>query len=231
MTLTQRWELHVKDWKHCERCELAADRKHVCLGRGDIPADVLFCGEAAGQSENVLGRPFVGPAGQLLDLVIQRTLGLHSWCSACLEEKGTKVFQRHSTSGVTCPDGHGGADGVALTYFLTNLVGCIPYERDEDGKLGKAAEPEDSSIKACAPRLIEIIDICQPKLVVCVGKLAEDWLANENVHMKRHIKGFTHQFKTVNITHPAAILRANVSQRGLAVQRCVVTINTALTDI
>jgi DNA polymerase len=42
----------------------------VVLGRGKIPADVLFVGEAPGGSENVIGRPFIGPAGSLLDDLI-----------------------------------------------------------------------------------------------------------------------------------------------------------------
>ena len=45
-------------------------RKHVVLARGKIPCDVLFIGEAPGESEDVLGQPFVGPAGKLLDRLI-----------------------------------------------------------------------------------------------------------------------------------------------------------------
>lgn len=40
------------------------------LARGKLPCDVLFIGEAPGESEDVLGQPFVGPAGKLLDMLI-----------------------------------------------------------------------------------------------------------------------------------------------------------------
>ena len=39
--------------------------------RGSIPFNVLFVGEAPGESEDVLGFPFVGPAGKLLDHIIK----------------------------------------------------------------------------------------------------------------------------------------------------------------
>lgn len=55
-------------------CLLCEKRRHVVLYRGTIPADVLFIGEAPGTSENDLGQPFKGPAGQLLDNIISHAL-------------------------------------------------------------------------------------------------------------------------------------------------------------
>nr|WP_240979151.1 uracil-DNA glycosylase [Longimicrobium terrae] len=54
----------------CPRCELAKTRKHVVFGEGREDADVLVVGEAPGQEEDRTGRPFVGKAGQLLDLLL-----------------------------------------------------------------------------------------------------------------------------------------------------------------
>lgn len=59
-------------WLACERCGLCRSRKHVVLGRGWEGADVLFLGEAPGKSEDVLGLPFVGPSGRLLEGLIAR---------------------------------------------------------------------------------------------------------------------------------------------------------------
>lgn len=44
------------------------------LARGQIPCDVLFIGEAPGVSEDLLGQPFIGPAGKLLDQQIAEAL-------------------------------------------------------------------------------------------------------------------------------------------------------------
>lgn len=66
---------HVDRWKDCERCPLAVNRRRVVHYRGQLPCDVLFLGEAPGVSEVALGRPFVGPAGKLLDDQIEAAGG------------------------------------------------------------------------------------------------------------------------------------------------------------
>jgi uracil-DNA glycosylase family 4 len=60
----------------CVRCpNLAAARKNVVFGVGDINAQLMFIGEAPGADEDDQGEPFVGKAGQLLTRII-RTMGL-----------------------------------------------------------------------------------------------------------------------------------------------------------
>lgn len=59
--------------RHCTRCSLYRDRKYEVIGRGDIPARILFIGEAPGKSENVRGLPFIGPSGKLLREAILAT--------------------------------------------------------------------------------------------------------------------------------------------------------------
>lgn len=44
-------------------------------GEGNVDAEILFVGEAPGQKEDELGRPFVGAAGKLLDQLIE-SIGL-----------------------------------------------------------------------------------------------------------------------------------------------------------
>lgn len=57
--------------KSCRRCQLHRFRKNVVLGRGTMPADILFIGEAPGKSEDLLGEAFVGPSGALLDSLMK----------------------------------------------------------------------------------------------------------------------------------------------------------------
>ena len=55
----------------CQRCpNLAASRRNVVFGVGDIHAEILFVGEAPGADEDSLGEPFVGKAGELLTRII-----------------------------------------------------------------------------------------------------------------------------------------------------------------
>jgi DNA polymerase len=54
----------------CTRCGLHATRSTVVFGEGSAAADVVVVGEAPGQEEDRTGRPFVGRAGRLLDLML-----------------------------------------------------------------------------------------------------------------------------------------------------------------
>ncbi len=55
----------------CVRCPLARGRTLAVPGEGSPLTDVLLVGEGPGAREDTTGRPFVGPAGQLLDELIR----------------------------------------------------------------------------------------------------------------------------------------------------------------
>ena len=50
---------------------LATAGTKVVISRGNPNAKLLIIGEAHGTQENIQGKPFVGPAGQLLDKILQ----------------------------------------------------------------------------------------------------------------------------------------------------------------
>jgi DNA polymerase len=50
----------------CTRCALSRGRTNAVPGEGNVRSDVLLVGEGPGAREDATGRPFVGPAGQLL---------------------------------------------------------------------------------------------------------------------------------------------------------------------
>jgi DNA polymerase len=51
----------------CKRCPLWQPATQTVFGEGPADADLLFIGEQPGDQEDIAGRPFVGPAGQLFD--------------------------------------------------------------------------------------------------------------------------------------------------------------------
>jgi DNA polymerase len=55
----------------CTRCKLHSTRKSIVFGVGDPNAPLMFVGEAPGEQEDRRGEPFVGPAGELLDRMIE----------------------------------------------------------------------------------------------------------------------------------------------------------------
>ena len=55
------------DAEHCERCPLYKDATQTVFGEGPAHAALVFVGEQPGDQEDLQGKPFVGPAGQLFD--------------------------------------------------------------------------------------------------------------------------------------------------------------------
>lgn len=54
----------------CRRCEIGTIRQHSVYGEGDPCAAVMVIGEGPGETEDKLGRPFVGRAGALLEKML-----------------------------------------------------------------------------------------------------------------------------------------------------------------
>ena len=58
--------------KGCRNCELWEPATQTVFGEGPEHARILLLGEQPGDQEDLAGRPFVGPAGQLLDRALAR---------------------------------------------------------------------------------------------------------------------------------------------------------------
>jgi uracil-DNA glycosylase len=54
----------------CRRCAIGYERRNNVYGEGDPCAALMVVGEGPGETEDELGRPFVGRAGQLLDRML-----------------------------------------------------------------------------------------------------------------------------------------------------------------
>jgi len=64
-------ELITRDLNGCIRCKLCDSRKTIVVGEGNPQARLVFVGEGPGDAEDLQGRPFLGPAGELLDRMIE----------------------------------------------------------------------------------------------------------------------------------------------------------------
>lgn len=186
LPLLSPWKSHVANWSACRACELCDQRSKVVHVRGRLPCEILYVGEAPGVSEDVIGRPFVGPAGKLLDEIVEQAY-----------------------------------EGVDHASAFCNLVGCFPKVAKKEG----TNEPSDAAIKACRPRLVEIVRMARPDLIVCVGRLSSKWV------MKFEKDLDVVKIPRVDVTHPAAILRATDSvSRDHMVQTAIVRIRTAIEE-
>lgn len=70
----------------CTRCDLFRNATQVVFGEGLVKSEIVLVGEQPGDQEDLTGRPFVGPAGRLLD--------------RCLEEAGLDRQRCYVTNAV-----------------------------------------------------------------------------------------------------------------------------------
>lgn len=64
------WEALRDEAAGCTRCHLYQHATQTVFGEGPIDARMMFVGEQPGDQEDLAGRPFVGPAGQMFDKAI-----------------------------------------------------------------------------------------------------------------------------------------------------------------
>jgi DNA polymerase len=61
----------MREASDCRRCHLWEPATQTVFGEGPALAKVIFVGEQPGDQEDVIGRPFVGPAGQIMDRAME----------------------------------------------------------------------------------------------------------------------------------------------------------------
>jgi len=69
-TSADTWPRFLDDCDHCRSCSLGDTRQHVVVYRGAVRAPLMIIGEGPGAEEDLQGKPFVGAAGRLLDLLL-----------------------------------------------------------------------------------------------------------------------------------------------------------------
>jgi uracil-DNA glycosylase family 4 len=132
----------------------------------------------------------VGPAGRLLEELLDNTF--------------------HSLVGYN----------QLIRVGYSNLCCCIPKKADDTVKFHGVRPPSKEEIKACYPRLMELIKLADPRVVVCLGDVT--------------FKGFTKEtrvwkYKLLQLTHPSAILQTdNRSRQEIMKKRFILDLKEAL---
>ncbi|QDP19256.1 UdgX family uracil-DNA binding protein [Sphingomonas xanthus] len=68
--LAAAWQALKADALRCTRCDLYRCATQTVFGEGPLNASILFLGEQPGDQEDLAGRPFVGPAGELFNAAL-----------------------------------------------------------------------------------------------------------------------------------------------------------------
>lgn len=158
------WESLKHDCKDCRACSLGDTRHNLVFGVGNEQAEVMLIGEGPGEQEDLKGIPFVGPAGKLLDDMLEM-----------IDLDRSKVY-------------------------IANIVKCRP-PRNRD--------PLNVEQEACRPWLDRQIALVDPKIIVCLGRIAAMSLIKENFRITReHGRWFDLGSRRIMATyHPSALLR------------------------
>ena len=163
------WEDLKRECAACVKCGLCEQRHHVVFGIGNESADVMFVGEGPGEQEDLQGRPFVGPAGKLLDDMMSII------------------------------------DLDRQNSYIGNIVKCRPpHNRD----------PQENEQDACIDFLRNQVALIQPKIIICLGRIAAKKLIDPEFRITRHHGTWVQRggIWMTAIYHPSALLR-DVSKR------------------
>ena len=158
------WESLKRDCAGCRCCSLGETRHKLVFGVGNAQAEVMLIGEGPGEQEDLQGVPFVGPAGKLLDDMLEM-----------IDLDRQKVY-------------------------IANIVKCRP-PRNRD--------PLNVEQEACRPWVNRQIALVNPKIIVCLGRIAAMALIREDFRITReHGQWFDRDGRRLMATyHPSALLR------------------------
>jgi DNA polymerase len=69
---TTSWSVLHEAAKDCEACHLYKRATQTVFGEGPKAATMMLVGEQPGDYEDVAGKPFVGPAGKIMDRALEK---------------------------------------------------------------------------------------------------------------------------------------------------------------
>jgi len=67
---SEQLKKYYDEIKNCMICPLGKKRTNFVFGVGNPNSDIVFVGEAPGKNEDLIGKPFVGRGGKLLDKIL-----------------------------------------------------------------------------------------------------------------------------------------------------------------
>ena len=164
MSTKENWEALRRACAGCQSCPLGETRTKLVFGDGNPDSEIMLIGEGPGEQEDLQGLPFVGPAGKLLDSMLQM-----------IDLDRSKVY-------------------------IANIVKCRP-PRNRD--------PQPTEQQACRSWLDRQIELVDPKIIVCLGRIAAMGVIKDDFRITReHGQWFTLNGRMYMATfHPSALLR------------------------
>lgn len=157
-TKQDQLEQLYEQWFNCQRCFLGqllrthGENQDLVFCEGNPDADVMIIGEAPGEQEEATHLPFVGPAGQLLNILLAdvsddpEVQELNRWFDGVNHNNENSEHYQEQVH-----------TWRKTEFFITNVVSCRPPEN---------RTPNTIELKACWERLFNMIYIVDPLLII-----------------------------------------------------------------
>ena len=177
---TMDWSALRETVAGCTACALSQGRRQTVFGVGHERAHWMIVGEAPGEQEDLLGEPFVGKSGQLLDNML-RAIGL----------------SRAETAPTAAAPL---ADSAARQVYIANTVKCRPPGNRNPARI---------ELAQCEGYLIRQVQLVQPKIILAMGRFAVQSLLRSDEPIGK-LRGRVHHYQGVPLIvtyHPAYLLR------------------------
>lgn len=188
--LSIAWTEHKKLWANCTDCALSDSRRKVVHYRGQLPCEILYIGEAPGDTEDALGTPMEGPTKGIVEDIHEGVI---------------EAVMEHRMS----------TDVIDIPYAITNLVACRPPgNRDPHKEEIRACAPRlENQVLLAAGYLNRDKQAILPRKLMWAPKLKVIVLMGniptENFTMPRPAK-LPHKPKIASTVHPAFIYRQQI---------------------
>lgn len=212
-TKAERLSQLYDQWYGCKKCLLHSFRldansgeplSDIVFGEGNPDAKIMIIGEAPGAEEEGCGVPFVGAAGKLLNQILAATASdvgiqeLYKWYNK--EARHTPDNQNYFLEKIL--------EWRKSEFFITNMVSCRPPDN---------RTPTNPEMRACWPRLLDIINVIAPWFIIASGKAAIEGLVKKKVEISKKrgelfeidVQGLvtTYKVPVMATLHPAYLLR------------------------
>ncbi len=190
------WTALVDAVRECKACGLCAGRSNPSLlapVESMAQCDWMVVGDVPDEDEDRAGAPFAGQDGALLANML-RALGL----------------QRANPLPSATPNQ---LQPVAQRAYVTNVLKCRP---------AMGAAPQASELAQCAAYLQREIALVQPKIILAMGRYANQVLLSESPALVAQplgkLRGVLHRYRGVPvvITYPPKLLMRNSADKAKA---------------
>jgi DNA polymerase len=187
--------------RNCQACGLCAGRNQTTLlpPADQTPCDWMVVGDAPDEDEDRAGAPFAGPDGVLLGNML-RALGLQR-ANPLPSADAAPIT---AASPIQTP---------AQRAYVSNVLKCRPAH---------GAIPQATELAQCAAHLQQEIALAQPKIILAMGRFANQVLLAGSPALAAQplgkLRGTLHRYQgiPVVVTYPPKLLMRNSADKAKA---------------